>query len=168
MGKISVSAQDSLIKNIEAESEKSGRNKSEVAAQAIEFWFGKGRTLEEKCLTLENQLSEAQKNFNLKENELFQQSKKFHALEKQIEELDRKLEEKQSTIQKLEDEILTLKNDAQEAQKTKVSFEATLQARADEISFLRGHVAQLTQLAQAQLPPSQEEARAKHWWKFWK
>jgi len=53
--------------------------------------------------------------------------------------------------------------------------EATLKAKEDEIAFLRGHVAQLTQnvgqiydkLPKA-LPPSQEEARAKHWWTFWR
>jgi hypothetical protein len=42
-------------------------------------------------------------------------------------------------------------------------------AKEDEVSFLRGHVAQLTQsISQLALPPSQEEAREKGWWKFWK
>jgi len=42
-------------------------------------------------------------------------------------------------------------------------------AKEDEVSFLRGHVAQLTQsISQLALPPSQEEARAKNWWRFWK
>jgi hypothetical protein len=37
------------------------------------------------------------------------------------------------------------------------------------ISFLRGHVGQLTQsISQLALPTSQEEARAKSWWKFWR
>jgi chromosome segregation ATPase len=39
----------------------------------------------------------------------------------------------------------------------------------DEVSFLRGHVAQLTQsISQLALPPSQEEAGAKSWWQFWR
>jgi hypothetical protein len=39
----------------------------------------------------------------------------------------------------------------------------------DEICFLRGHVAQLTQsISQLSLPPSQEEAKKKGWWQFWK
>jgi len=41
--------------------------------------------------------------------------------------------------------------------------------KTDEISFLRGHVSQLTQtVSQLALPPSQEEAKAKHWYQFWK
>ena len=41
--------------------------------------------------------------------------------------------------------------------------------KGDEISFLRGHVSHLTQsISQLALPPSQEEARAKSWWQFWR
>jgi len=37
------------------------------------------------------------------------------------------------------------------------------------IGFLRVHVAQLAQsISQLSLPPSQEEARTKSWWQFWK
>jgi hypothetical protein len=44
----------------------------------------------------------------------------------------------------------------------------TMNLKSDEVSFLRGHVAQLTQsISQLSLPPSQEEARAKSWWRFW-
>jgi len=44
-----------------------------------------------------------------------------------------------------------------------------MRVRDDEISFLRGHVSQLTQtVSQLALPPSQEETRAKHWWRFWR
>jgi hypothetical protein len=37
------------------------------------------------------------------------------------------------------------------------------------ISFLQAHTAQLTQsISQLALPPSQEEAKTKGWWQFWK
>ena len=44
-----------------------------------------------------------------------------------------------------------------------------MRVRDDEVSFLRGHVSQLTQtVSQLALPPSQEEAKKKGWWRFWK
>ena len=44
-----------------------------------------------------------------------------------------------------------------------------MKVKDDEVSFLRGHVAQLTQsISQLALPPSQEEAKKKHWYQFWK
>jgi len=37
------------------------------------------------------------------------------------------------------------------------------------IGFRCGHAVQLTQsISQLALPPSQEEARAKSWWQFWR
>jgi len=45
----------------------------------------------------------------------------------------------------------------------------TIKQKDEMISFLQSHMAQLTQsISQLSLPPSQEEARAKHWWRFWK
>jgi uncharacterized cupin superfamily protein len=39
----------------------------------------------------------------------------------------------------------------------------------DEICFLRGHVAQLTQsISQFALKPGDEEIKKKGWWQFWK
>jgi chromosome segregation ATPase len=58
-----------------------------------------------------------------------------------------------------------------ELENTKVKAGAYLEAlkiKDDEIAFLRGHVSQLTQQITPALPPSQEEARAKHWWQFWR
>ena len=41
--------------------------------------------------------------------------------------------------------------------------------KGDEISFLRGHVSQLTQsISQFALKPGDEEIKKKGWWKFWK
>jgi hypothetical protein len=41
--------------------------------------------------------------------------------------------------------------------------------KAMNISFLRDYVTQLTQsISQLALPPSQEEAKKKGWWRFWK
>jgi uncharacterized protein (DUF3084 family) len=41
--------------------------------------------------------------------------------------------------------------------------------KGDEISFLRGHVSQLTQsISQFALKPGEEEIKKKGWWRFWK
>jgi chromosome segregation ATPase len=44
----------------------------------------------------------------------------------------------------------------------------TLELKNDEVSFLRGHVAQLTQsISQFALKPGDEEIKRKGWWHFW-
>jgi len=45
----------------------------------------------------------------------------------------------------------------------------TMNPKDDEIRSFRDHVAELTQtVSQLALPPSQEEARAKSGWQFWR
>jgi cell division septum initiation protein DivIVA len=51
----------------------------------------------------------------------------------------------------------------------KAHFQDTIKQKDQEIAFLQAHIAQLTQsISQLALPPSQEEARAKSWWQFWR
>jgi hypothetical protein len=41
--------------------------------------------------------------------------------------------------------------------------------RNQDVSFLQGHVAQLTQsISQFALKPGEEEIKRKDWWQFWK
>jgi chromosome segregation ATPase len=59
----------------------------------------------------------------------------------------------------LREELATIKNDRDRLQEA-------LKVRDEDVTWLRSHVAQLTQ--QLALPPSEEEAKAKHWYQFWK
>ena len=44
-----------------------------------------------------------------------------------------------------------------------------MKVKDDEVSFLRGHVAQLTQsISQLSLKPGEEEIKKKGWWRFWR
>jgi chromosome segregation ATPase len=44
-----------------------------------------------------------------------------------------------------------------------------VKVKDDEVAFLRGHIAQLTQsISQLSLKPGEEEIKKKGWWRFWK
>ena len=47
-------------------------------------------------------------------------------------------------------------------------YKDTIRLKDDEIAFLRAHLSQLSDKLTPALPPSQEEARPKRWWRFWK
>jgi hypothetical protein len=44
----------------------------------------------------------------------------------------------------------------------------TLKLKDDVVSFLRAHIHQISEKLPKSLPPSQEEAKKKGWWQFWK
>jgi chromosome segregation ATPase len=125
--------------------------------------------LEDSVPTIENKLAEAKKELDSKALEVFQKDKKIHTLENQITERDEKIKSRVSELEQINAQIDQIKNQLNEAERLKEKLGSALQAKEDEVSFLRGHVAQLTQsISQLALPPSQEEARKRGWWQFWR
>ena len=197
MQKMSVSVPDSTMETIEAETKRLGKSRSHFVVEAIDFYIGTGRNLknninrlneeltikseeakslsdkvlqlEESVPTIENRLAEAAKELDSRAVEVFQKDKKIHTLENQIAERDKKFESKASELEHLKSQIDQIREQLHESEKLKEKIESALKSKEDEISFLRGHVAQLTQsISQLSLPPSQEEAKKKGWWQFWK
>jgi chromosome segregation ATPase len=92
------------------------------------------------------------------------------------ERLKKDLDNAQATIQRLQsdllnkqaevDQITALREELASAKTDRDRLLEAMRVRDDDVSWLRSHVAQLTQ--QLALPPSQEEIRKKGWWQFWK
>jgi chromosome segregation ATPase len=93
--------------------------------------------------------------------------------------LKKLLEESQVTIQHLKDELLNRQSETDQLAKTREELAVTtakrddlqgaLKVRDDDIAYFKSHISQLTQtISQLSLPPSEEEAKAKHWYQFWK
>jgi chromosome segregation ATPase len=108
-----------------------------------------------------------------KENESWQE----------ITKLKSTIKDANSTITKLQDENTKLHGEADQSTKsltelreelilTKAEvdkWKEALRIKDGDIDYLRSHVAQLTQsISQLALPPSQEEAKKKGWWRFWR
>ena len=84
------------------------------------------------------------------------------------------LEDARVSNQKLKGELTSAVVKAEQAgaevEVSRIKLEnylSALRVKDDEIAFLRGHVSQLSEKITPALPPSQEEAKAKSWWRFW-
>lgn len=72
------------------------------------------------------------------------------------------LEQAQSALAGAREELAATRVEADK-------MKEAMRVRDDEVSFLRGHVAQLTQsISQLSLKPGEEEIKRKGWWHFWK
>ena len=89
------------------------------------------------------------------------------------------LEEAQATIQHLKDDLLKRQSETDLLAKAREELAAarmeadklkeSINLRNQDVSFLQGHVAQLTQsISQLSLKPGEEEIKRKGWWQFWK
>lgn len=197
MAKIAVSIPDSTLEKIDAQSNTKGITRSKYVAMALEFYAeGAGNykieidrlngelaaktkeleslsnevlPLREKVHTLENTLAEANRESNSRANEVFQKDKRIHTLENQMLEKDKKIDSLSKEVLLQKDEGMKFRDELEKANQESAKYEMAFKSQQADIDFLRGHIAQLTQtVSQLSLPPSQEEARAKSWWKFWK
>ena len=94
-------------------------------------------------------------------------------LRSEASQLKREIESTRAKIDQLQRELDTRRSEAEQARSAAESMRNerdrlsdALRIKDDDVAWLRGHVAQLTQ--QLALPPSQEEAKKRGWWRFWK
>jgi chromosome segregation ATPase len=197
MAKIAVSIPDSTLKKIDDQSNTKGITRSKYVAIALDFYADGANNykndieklkaelaakineveslsnevlpLREKIHTLENTLAEANKDSNSRANEVFHKEKKLHTLENQIAEKDKEIKSLSYEVLLQKDEGMKFREELEKARQETTKYEMAFKSQQADIDFLRGHVAQLTQtVSQLALPPSQEEARTKGWWRFWK
>jgi len=78
------------------------------------------------------------------------------------DKLQAEVEQVKSTLAGTREELAGAKVEADK-------LHEAMNLKGDEISFLRGHVSQLTQnISQLALKPGEEEIKEKGWWRFWK
>ena len=86
-----------------------------------------------------------------------------------IKELKDKTQKLQDEINQSAKDLAALKEELILSKAEVDKWKEALKIKDGDIDYLRSHVSQLTQnISQLALPPSQEEARAKSWWQFWR
>ena len=162
MPRVTVSLADSILIKADEEAKKSSLSRSEYVAKAIEsFVTGSNQA----NLELHN----AQLELNKSQTEVMQLARKITKLENQLVEKDKAIESKVKDVMQVEEKLNLSYADVMQAKNETSKYEMALKGKEDEISFLRGHVAQLTQsISQLSLKPGEEEIKKKGWWRFWR
>ncbi len=162
MQKMSVSVPDSIMEAIDVETKRLGVSRSHFVAEGIDFYIGSGRNLKNEIDKLNEELMIKTEKAKSLSDKVLKLEESVPTIENKLAETKKELNSKSGEVFQKDKKIHTL------AEKLKERIGSALQAKEEEIAFLRGHVAQLTQgISQLSLPPSQEEARAKSWWQFW-
>jgi chromosome segregation ATPase len=101
------------------------------------------------------------------------------ALKSEITKQKKLFDESQATIQHLKDDLLRRQSETDQLAKTREELAAarmeadklkeSINLRNQDVAFLQGHVAQLTQsISQLSLKPGEDEIKRKGWsWRFW-
>jgi hypothetical protein len=83
-----------VLDTIESESKKNGKNRSHLVAEAIEFWVGRGRKLENDILRLREDLIEKEKENQSLTEKVGKLEEDIRTRENQLAEANRELRSK--------------------------------------------------------------------------
>lgn len=162
MARISVSVADDILIKVDTQANKRGLSRSAWIAEAIESAILGGNQADEE-------LHKSKLALNKAETDIMQLNRQVAKLGNQLQEKDKAIESISQEVNQLHTQLKEADDNLIKAQQETGKYELAIKGKEDEVSFLRGHVAQLTQsISQLALPPSQEEAKAKSWWQFWK
>jgi chromosome segregation ATPase len=128
---------------------------------------------------IKGELEQLRTKYNQTTSDATQRWEELKSYKGEITKLKKLLEESQATNLHLKDDLLKMQSDTDQIAKTREELavarmeadklQEAISLRNQDVSFLQGHVAQLTQsISQLSLKPSEEEIKAKHWYQFWK
>ena len=156
---------DLTVSEMERAAIEKGVTKKQLVLEAIDLYLHQDRS----------ELDQAIKDRDQARSESDQRWKESNQIKSELNQHKRELEAERSQKDQLRSEIEQARSEKDQASIDAVGlrrdlehYKETLRLKDDEISFLRGHIAQLSEKITPALPPSQEVARAKSWWRFWK
>ena len=170
--RIYAEVEDQVNEDLDQAAISEGSNKKTIVARAIDLYLHQDRSSQDLIIQERDQLrserDQIRSDFDLRWKELQQ-------LRSELNQAKRELEAARSREDLLRSERDLARSDKDQAsgelsalQLTLEHYKETLRLKDDEISFLRGHVSQISEKLPKALPPAEEEIKKKGWWQFWK
>lgn len=156
---------DLTLSEIDRAAIEKGITKKQLVLEAIDLYLHQDRS----------ELDQAIKDRDQARSESDQRWKEANKIKSELNQAKRDLEAARSREDQLRSEVEQARSEKDQASIEAVGlrrdlehYKETLRLKDDEIAFLRAHLSQLSEKITPALPPSQEEAKAKSWWRFWR
>ena len=170
--RIYAEVEDQVNEDLDQAAISEGSNKKTIVARAIDLYLHQDRSSQDLIIQERDQLrserDQIRSDFDLRWKELQQ-------LRSELNQAKRELEAARSREDLLRSDRDLARSDKDQAsdelsalQLNLEHYKETLRLKDDEISFLRGHVSQISEKLPKALPPAEEEIKKKGWWQFWK
>jgi predicted nucleic acid-binding Zn-ribbon protein len=170
MTRVCAPVDDTVLAQIDKEVEEKGISRAQWVNMAISTYLTQDDT---KLEQLKRDLTQAVSDREQTWRESTQLRQEKEHLSAELEHSRHEVVSLEASVADIERHKEEHRRHIEELERLKVTHEKTLEAmklKDDEISFLRGHVSQLTQsISQLALKPGDEEIKRKGWsWRFWK
>jgi len=116
----------------------------------------------------EGELSQLKTDAELKWRETNQLRSEVTQSKRELESIRTKADQLQAELDKKRNEAEQARSDSEALRKDLAHYQDTVKMKDEHISFLEATVHQALEKLPKSLPPSQEEAKKKGWWRFWR
>lgn len=170
---------DQTNKELDQLANSKGSNKKQLVAEAIDLYLHQDRSRQDLSGSnldlLRSELEQAIKDRDLIRSEQDHKWREIQQVRSELNQAKRDLEatrSREDLIRSERDQARSSKDQASSElvilQRDLEHYRQTLALKDEEIAFLRAHLSQLSEKIPPALPPSQEEAKKKNWWQFWR
>jgi len=165
--RIYVEPDDQMLKEINQKAKENGIGKAQFVKEAVDQFLHGGDQSE--LASTKAALDKAREDLDKRWSEITTLRAEITALKAELEKSRSAHEKVIIRNQELQQSADQARSELEGMKRDHDHFKDTLAIKDKQIGFLEGHVAQLTQsISQLALPPSQEEAKKKGWWQFWR
>lgn len=159
---------EQTLEEINQAAKNSNLSKANLIAKAIDQFLHPPEQTGPDIDQLRADLDQARSDANKRWSEMNATKTENSQLKRDLEAAGSKNDQLLIKHDQLRAEIDQAKIEMQGLQKDMEKYQETLKLKDQHISFLEATVHQALEKITPALPPSQEEAKAKHWWQFWK
>jgi chromosome segregation ATPase len=156
---------DLTLSEMERAAIEKGITKKQLVLEAIDLYLHQDRSeLDQAIKDRDQARSDADQRWkenNQIKGDLNQAKRDQEAVRSREDQLRSEVEKARSEKDQASIEAVGLRRDLEH-------YKDTMRLKDDEIAFLRAHLSQLSEKITPALPPGQEEAKTKGWWRFWK
>ena len=159
---------EQTLEEINQAAKNSNLSKANLIAKAIDQFLHPPEQTGPDIDQLRADLDQARSEANKRWSEMNATKTENSQLKRDLEAAGSKNDQLLIKHDQLRAEIDQAKLETQGLQKDLEKFQEALKLKDQHISFLEATVHQALEKITPALPPSQEEAKAKHWWQFWR
>ena len=165
--RIYVEPDDQMLKEINQAAKETGIGKAQFLLEAVDQYLHGGDQGE--LASTKVALDKAREDLDQRWSEITTLRAEITAIKADLEKTRSAYEKVLITNQELQQSTDQARSEAETLKRDQDHYKDTLAMKDKQISFLEGHVAQLTQsISQFALKPGDEEIKKKGWWQFWR
>jgi chromosome segregation ATPase len=161
---------DSILAKIDEDAREKGISRAQWVSTAIGAYLHRGEVLDgAKLEEMHRELHQLRTDKEESWRQITHLKRTEEKTRAEVTQTQAKAEKLQAQADQAQKELAGAREELAAARVEADKLREAARVKDDEVAFLRGHIAQLTQsISQLSLKPGEEEIRKKGWWQFWK